>query len=213
MATTTPNYGWDVPTSTDYVKDGATAIETLGDDIDASLFSITSGKNVGLVHINTTSFTSVSTVNLNTIFTSAFDNYRIEMTVTNTASTFGYVTWQSRNAGTTDTSSATMEANGTLTQLAVVNFVYQSGQTAGRMGLSGTSGAGNVGGFTQMEIMSPALATFTGWSGLSNGVSGSNYAALSVAGVKATSAAHDGITFNFPASSSGIIRVYGYRNS
>ena len=39
MATTTPNYGWPVPTSTDYVKDGATAIEALGDAIDATLFA------------------------------------------------------------------------------------------------------------------------------------------------------------------------------
>jgi hypothetical protein len=38
MATTTPNYGWTVPTSTDLVKDGAVAIETLGDSVDASLF-------------------------------------------------------------------------------------------------------------------------------------------------------------------------------
>lgn len=37
MATTTPTFGWSVPTSTDYVKDGASAIETLGDSIDASL--------------------------------------------------------------------------------------------------------------------------------------------------------------------------------
>jgi hypothetical protein len=37
MATTTPNNGWPVPTSTDYVKDGATAIEALGDAIDTSV--------------------------------------------------------------------------------------------------------------------------------------------------------------------------------
>jgi hypothetical protein len=37
MATTTPNNGWSVPTSTDFVKDGAVAIETLGDAIDASV--------------------------------------------------------------------------------------------------------------------------------------------------------------------------------
>jgi hypothetical protein len=37
MATTTPNNAWPVPTSTDYVKDGATAIETLGDAIDTSV--------------------------------------------------------------------------------------------------------------------------------------------------------------------------------
>jgi hypothetical protein len=37
MATTTPLNGWPVPTSTDYVKDGATAIESLGDAIDTSV--------------------------------------------------------------------------------------------------------------------------------------------------------------------------------
>jgi hypothetical protein len=43
MATTTPNYGWTVPTSTDLVKDGATAIETLGDSIDASFVGLKGG--------------------------------------------------------------------------------------------------------------------------------------------------------------------------
>ena len=35
MAGTTPNYGFPYPTSTDYVRDGATAIESLADAIDA----------------------------------------------------------------------------------------------------------------------------------------------------------------------------------
>jgi hypothetical protein len=43
MATTTPNFGWAVPTSTDLVKDGAVAIETLGDSIDASLVDLKGG--------------------------------------------------------------------------------------------------------------------------------------------------------------------------
>jgi hypothetical protein len=43
MATTTPNFGWPVPTSTDLVKDGATAIEALGDSIDASLLDLKGG--------------------------------------------------------------------------------------------------------------------------------------------------------------------------
>ena len=43
MATTTPNFGWSVPTSTDLVKDGATAIETLGDAIDASMVDLKGG--------------------------------------------------------------------------------------------------------------------------------------------------------------------------
>jgi hypothetical protein len=43
MATTTPNFGWTVPTSTDLVKNGATAIETLGDSIDASFVDLKGG--------------------------------------------------------------------------------------------------------------------------------------------------------------------------
>ena len=43
MATTTPNFGWPVPTSTDLVKDGATAIEALGDGIDTSMVDLKGG--------------------------------------------------------------------------------------------------------------------------------------------------------------------------
>jgi hypothetical protein len=43
MTTTTPNFGWSVPVSTDLVKDGATAIELLGDSIDTSLVDLKGG--------------------------------------------------------------------------------------------------------------------------------------------------------------------------
>jgi hypothetical protein len=44
MATVTPNYQWVVPTSSDLVKNGATAIETLGDSVDASLWNVGYGQ-------------------------------------------------------------------------------------------------------------------------------------------------------------------------
>jgi len=91
MATTTPNYGWDVPTSTDYVKDGATAIETLGDDIDASMFTALQGKKSGLVLLNTTSFSAVASQNITSVFSSTYDNYRIVYKLTKSTSTFAYV--------------------------------------------------------------------------------------------------------------------------
>lgn len=43
MATTTPNFGWDIPQSTDLVKDGATAIAALGTDIDSALVDLKGG--------------------------------------------------------------------------------------------------------------------------------------------------------------------------
>mgnify|MGYP007100053647 CR=1 FL=1 len=67
MATTTPNYGWTVPTSSDLVKNGATAIETLGDSVDDSLWSSGFGQAAknklinGDFSINQRAFTSVTT--------------------------------------------------------------------------------------------------------------------------------------------------------
>ena len=52
MSTTTPNFGWVVPTSTDLVKDGASAIETLGDSIDASLVDLKGGTTGQLLSKN-----------------------------------------------------------------------------------------------------------------------------------------------------------------
>ena len=43
MATTTPNFGFDIPQSTDLVKDGATAIAALGTDIDTAFVDLKGG--------------------------------------------------------------------------------------------------------------------------------------------------------------------------
>ncbi len=54
MATTTTNYGFDIPQSTDLVKDGATAIATLGQDIDTAMNTALGTKKAGMVLLNTT---------------------------------------------------------------------------------------------------------------------------------------------------------------
>jgi len=77
MATTTPNYGWTVPTSTDLVKDGATAIETLGDAIDASMNTALGTKKAGMVLLNTTSFSAVNAQSINSVFSATYRNYLI----------------------------------------------------------------------------------------------------------------------------------------
>jgi hypothetical protein len=75
MATTTPNYGWPVPTSTDLVKDGATAIEALGDAIDATVFGLPES---GFALIKTQTIgTAVASVTVTAAFSATYDNYRI----------------------------------------------------------------------------------------------------------------------------------------
>jgi hypothetical protein len=62
MATTT-NYGFTVPTSADLVKNGATAISTLGQDIDTKFAGLTINAQTG------TTYTAVKADGLNQIVT------------------------------------------------------------------------------------------------------------------------------------------------
>ena len=104
MATTTPNYGWDVPTSTDYVKDGATAIETLGDDIDATVWSITNGKSVALSTIVSTTFSATTTISADSVFTSSFKNYRIIVNTTSGSGSPAEIQMRFRTSGVANSS-------------------------------------------------------------------------------------------------------------
>jgi len=63
MATVTTNYGFDIPQSTDLVKDGATAIATLGQDIDTAFAGLTVNAQTG------TTYTAVKADGLNAIVT------------------------------------------------------------------------------------------------------------------------------------------------
>lgn len=102
MATTTTNFGWDIPQSSDLVKDGATAIAALGQDIDTAFVDFKGGTtgqvlkktsntdldvewgtaSSGLTLINTTSFSAVSSQDLTGIFSSTYDNYKIILNLT-----------------------------------------------------------------------------------------------------------------------------------
>ena len=63
MATTTTNFGFDIPQSSDLVKDGATAIALLGQDIDTKFAGLTVNAQTG------TSYTAVKADGLNAIVT------------------------------------------------------------------------------------------------------------------------------------------------
>ena len=63
MATTTTNFGFDIPQSSDLVKDGATAIATLGQDIDTVFAGMVVNAQTG------TTYTAVKADGLNSICT------------------------------------------------------------------------------------------------------------------------------------------------
>ena len=105
MATTTTNYGFDIPQSTDLVKDGATAIATLGQDIDTAMNTALGTKKAGMVLLNTTSFSGVGSIALPLdTFSATYKNYRLLFQITN--STNSTITLRGRAAGVDKTTAA-----------------------------------------------------------------------------------------------------------
>ena len=100
MATTTPNFGWTVPTSTDLVKNGATAIEALGDAIDASIAELkggTTGQVLSKTSNTDMDFTWVAQDDSNAIQNSIVDA-KGDLTIFDTrAASVGIATTQSEN--------------------------------------------------------------------------------------------------------------------
>ena len=76
---TTTNNGWTTPADTALVKDGASAIRTLGQAIDTTLGVY---QSPGLVKISTTTFTGVASQSINDVFSATYENYKIIISLT-----------------------------------------------------------------------------------------------------------------------------------
>jgi hypothetical protein len=205
MATTTPNYGWDVPTSSDYVKDGALAIETLGDDIDASLYTALGGNYPGLRLIKRqTVGSAVTTVTVTGAFNSTYDNYRIILKGINPSLSNSF---------------KFMLGTGATTGHYGASFYYQfNGAQSGYL-LSNNSGSvyltlnGGAGtGFIPFDVMSPNEAANTGISGIGWGRTHSAW----FSGTVENSTQYTSFTLLTDGAGTmtgGTIDVYGYGKS
>lgn len=159
----------------------------------------------GLVHINTTTFSAVSSVSLNNVFTSAYDVYRIIFTVT--ASINNNHIFRLRASGTDASGANTYKGFG----------FYMTGGTT----ITGFSddldkwyySISIEKDFAVYDLGNPAKAEQTVMTrglilqGASNGASG-------MSGRHTANTAYDG--FSLVAASgnlTGIVRVYGYKNS
>ena len=201
MATTTPNYGWNVPTSADYVAQGAVAIQTLGDEIDATVFGLPSG---GLTLVSATTVgTAVSSVTVSGAFSATYDNYKIILDSMDAASTEVAAYMKLDNSA------------GSTYSWGVVLVSY-SGIVAGTALNAGTLGlyAGTISTLDNsanvFDVISPYKATYTSNMGhAATLVYGTFYA-----GTDKNAVSHTGFTIapSTGTMTGGTIRVYGYQN-
>jgi hypothetical protein len=205
MATTT-NYGWTTPDDTALVKDGAAAIRTLGSSIDTSLNTALGTKKAGLVLLNTTSFSGVSSQSINDVFSSTYDNYVIFYRNT-TTSTGNILTLRYRLSGT-DTSAnygtqrmyaqgSTVSANrdGVGTDEIFVSDLATAQQT--------------IAGY-QMNIFGPNLAqtTVSFFSGAA--AVGADFYSITTAGMQISNTQFTGFTLLVNTGTfGGTVSVYG----
>ena len=206
MATTT-NYSWSTPDDTALVKDGASAIRTLGSSIDTTLFSVTGGKGVGLQLLNSTDFTASAGVSISNIFNSTYSRYRIQISahtaagapqlalyfrenLTDKGSGYYGGLWQIRF----DAATAGQGMNNQ-------NFITALNQ----MGTS--AGARSVVSLDLYRTATDGIVTGTGYNGVASGtyqMAANNNSMTNFTG------------FSFSPSSStmtGNVKVYGYKES
>jgi hypothetical protein len=208
MATTT-NYGWTTPDNTAYVKDGASAIRTLGSSIDTTLNSVTSGKNVGFSFINNSTFTSQTTYNINSLFTSGFTKYKV--IVQFSAASANLSVQMQMRTGATNTATGYFYGG---------QYVRSNGGTGVLNGNGATfidigrleSGSGNR-GFIVIDISNPFATNVTNFIYQSTGSDGTSPLTLSGGALLNNSTSYDGLaliasTGNF----SGTIQTFGFRD-
>ena len=203
---TTTNNGWPTPADTDLVKNGADAIRDLGNAIDTTL-GVYSPVTPGLVKINTTSFSGVSTQSFNSVFNSTYDNYKILLKMT--TSNGGALTLKLRASGTdTSTNYECQRVSAQTTSL--ITTRNPNGTDEFFFAQMEASGAqdGNV---IEATIFAPNLATKTGLIGWNSAITNDPYINLAyVCGIQNTSTQFDGFTLIAGGNMGGTISIYGF---
>ncbi len=225
MATTTTNFGWDIPQSTDLVKDGATAIAALGQDIDTAFVDFKGGTtgqvlkkssatdldvewgaaSSGLTLINTTSFSGVTSISLNNVFSATYDNYTVYLNITSfTASPT--ITIRMRASGS-DNSSSNYRYSGVRVDAANANVAgINSGASTTNWVVLG-SGSGGTSLFASLEFLQPFATARTSYSTNAFPQGGFGYQGN---GRLTVDTSYDGLTFISDDNNiAGNINVYG----
>jgi hypothetical protein len=166
------------------------------------------GAPQGLVHINTTTFSAVSSVSLNDVFTSDYENYRI--TIQNSASASSQFLMRMRVGGT-DNTAANYSWSGTFTSSLSATYSGENSNlgTSFAIGYSEPS----LNGATILDVTGPYLTLNTSYFSNNIRMGTSQSSENKRSGALSVTTSYDGITI-LPGSGTitGTIRVYGYSN-
>jgi hypothetical protein len=200
MATTT-NYSWTTPDDTALVKDGASAIRALGTAIDTSMNTALGTKKAGMVLLNTTSFSGVSSQTVNDCFSATYDNYRILFKSTGSASIASL--FRLRASGS-DLSTTVYQDETFASDNTTLSGARNTAQTGARFIYMDSSKS-----IASVDLFAPFLAETKLYS--SNLVRGTTVITGVMTGVINSAVSYTGITFITSAGTmTGEVSIYGY---
>jgi hypothetical protein len=203
---TTSNYGWTTPDDTALVKDGASAIRSLGTAIDTSLNTALGTKKAGMVLLNTTSFSGVSSISAAAdSFTATYANYRILLSVTSPSN--GNIEGRLRAAGSDD-SVATYNHSSFQHNAGNTSGIFAANTNLNRWIIAQTSATLTPASIS-MDLFNPKDSVRTSATAIVSGAD-TNFGGYFFHGVKAATTSFDSITFIFTGNSTGTLRLYGY---
>lgn len=203
MATTT-NYGWTTPDDTALVKDGASAIRSLGSAIDTSMFTT---NKAGLIHIQTTSFSAQSSVSISSVFSSTYTNYKIFLNTTNASG--GSLRVRLRSS-TTDNTTSNYASNYRFRQVGGAGDSSLSDGFTTSWTIAQASDPVDIS--TDLTLFNPFGTDQTYYVQNSLVQFGASYYYIEGGAVQTESLSFDGITFFTGTNSmTGAISVYGVR--
>jgi hypothetical protein len=168
------------------------------------------GSDAGLIHINTTTFSAVSSQSINDVFTSTYENYFL--TYTGLKTTSGTHSLRFRTSGTDDSTTNYFRAlSGWETSTSTAQNLISSSQSSLIFG----SNLNNTQFGFAFNILRPQKSALTalnisGWGSLTTGQAAGWFGN----GAFSANTVFDGISFIPSAGTiTGEVRIYGYRNS
>jgi hypothetical protein len=206
----TTNYLFPTPADTDLVKNGADAIRDLGDAVDTAMNTALGTKKAGMVLLNTTSFSGVSSQAVTPVFSSTYQNYLVTLTLSGTSA--DSVVYLKLRSGATDNSTGYSWAYVGFNTSSADTNTGLTGQTLGFVMCSLEADFNKAYYSSTANIYRPFEATITSMSAIHTG---STTAAIpmtrSGGGWHTVESPFDG--FNLVTTTgniTGTVRTYGY---
>jgi hypothetical protein len=187
---------------------GANGTVLTADSAEATGLKWATATASGLTFISKTAFTTSTTININSVFSSTYDNYRIIVFWNTPGGTVGDLTFKLRASGS-DTSANYNQQRFYANQASTGASRNPFGTDEWFVGQGATSGIGTM----SMDLFRPNLAATTGYTSQSGNFASNDTGMELTTGTQTDTTQFDGFSLLYSQSNTGTAYIYGYQKA